>query len=161
MMSLALRNGCEAPDEVGALFSEYTELLIAGDPAFQAYLELQNYAGELVHLEEKYSRPAGRLYLADWDGALAGCVALRRLDDARCEMKRLYVRPEFRGRHIARALTERILEDAREIGYRAMVLDTLPCLDGAVRLYEKLGFYRIDGYNDNPMENAVYMQKDL
>ena len=127
MMSLALRNGCEAPDEVGALFSEYTELLIAGDPAFQAYLELQNYAGELVHLEEKYSRPAGRLYLADWDGALA----------------------------------ERILEDAREIGYRAMVLDTLPFLDGAVRLYEKLGFYRIDGYNDNPMENAVYMQKDL
>jgi len=76
-------------------------------------------------------------------------------------MKRLYVRPEFRGRHIARALTERILEDAREIGYRAMVLDTLPFLDGAVRLYEKLGFYRIDGYNDNPMENAVYMQKDL
>ena len=59
MMSLALRNGCEAPDEVGVLFSEYTELLIAGDPAFQAYLELQNYAGELVHLEEKYSRPAG------------------------------------------------------------------------------------------------------
>ena len=62
---------------------------------------------------------------------------------------------------IERALTERILEDAREIGYRAMVLDTLPFLDGAVRLYEKLGFYRIDGYNDNPMENAVYMQKDL
>ena len=73
MMSLALRNGCEAPDEVGALFSEYTELLIAGDPAFQAYLELQNYAGELVHLEEKYSRPAGgcigRIGTVLWRGA--------------------------------------------------------------------------------------------
>lgn len=160
-MSLTLRDGYASPEEVGALFAEYTQLLIDGDPAFRDYLAVQNYDEELAHLERKYGRPAGRLYLADWDGALAGCVALRRLDDARCEMKRLYVRPVFRGRHIAQTLVERLLRDAREMGYTAMLLDTLPFLDSALGLYRKLGFYEIPCYNDSPMETSIYLQKDL
>ena len=90
-----------------------------------------------------------------------GCIALRRLDGARCEMKRLYVRPGFRGRRIAQTLVEQILQDAREIGYSAMLLDTLPFLDSALRLYRKLGFYDIPCYNDSPMETSIYLQKDL
>lgn len=160
-MALTLRDGYAFPDEVGTLFSEYTQMLVDSDPAFRDYLAIQHYDEELAHLEQKYGRPAGRLYLADWDGELAGCIALRRLDDARCEMKRLYVRPEFRGRHIAQTLVDRILHDARAIGYRAMLLDTLPFLDGALRLYRKLGFYDIPCYNDSPMETSVYLQKDL
>ena len=160
-MALTLREGCHFPDEVGTLFYEYTQLLIDHDPAFRDYLTLQNYDGELAHLEQKYGFPEGRLYLADWDGALAGCIALRRLDDTRCEMKRLYVRPGFRGRHIAQALVEQILRDAREIGYSAVLLDTLPFLDSALRLYRRLGFYDIPCYNDRPMETSIYLRKDL
>lgn len=160
-MALTLREGCETPMEVGMLFSEYTQMLIVGDPGFRDYLSLQNYDAELDHLAQKYSRPAGRLYLADWNGTLAGCVALRKLDDTRCEMKRLYVRPAFRGLHIAQTLVERILQDAREIGYQALRLDTLPFLDSALRLYQKLGFYEISCYNNSPMENSIYMQIDL
>lgn len=160
-MALTLREGCDFPDEVGELFSEYTQMLVDGDPAFRDYLAVQNYDGELAHLEQKYGRPAGRLYLADWDGVLAGCIGLRRLDDARCEMKRLYVRPAFRGRHIAQTLAERLLEEARGMGYRAMLLDTLPFLESALGLYRKLGFYDIPCYNDSPMETSIYLRKDL
>lgn len=160
-MALTLRDGYAFPDEVGTLLSEYTQMLIDGDPGFRDYLAIQHYDEELAHLEQKYGRPAGRLYLADWDGELAGCIALRRLDDARCEMKRLYVRPEFRGHHIAQTLVDRILHDARAIGYRAMLLDTLPFLENALGLYRKLGFYDIPCYNDSPMETSVYLQKDL
>ena len=160
-MSLTLRDGCAFPEEVGTLFSEYTQMLIDGDPAFRDYLTIQNYDGELAHLEQKYGRPDGRLYLADWDGKLAGCIGLRKLDGTRCEMKRLYVRPEFRGHHIAQTLVEQVLQDALDIGYRAMLLDTLPFLDSALRLYRKLGFYEIPCYNDSPMENSIYMQIDL
>lgn len=160
-MSLTLREGCAFPEEVGTLFSEYTQMLIDGDPAFRDYLAVQNYDGELAHLEQKYGRPDGRLYLADWDGKLVGCIGLRRLDNTKCEMKRLYVRPAFRGRRIAQTLVEQVLQDARTIGYRAMLLDTLPFLDSALRLYRKLGFYEIPCYNDSPMDTSIYLQKDL
>lgn len=160
-MSLTLRDGCAFPADVGILFSEYTQMLIDGDPSFQAYLDIQNYDGELSHLEQKYGYPSGRLYLADWDGKLAGCIGLRRLDGIRCEMKRLYVRPEFRGYHIAQTLVERILRDARETGYQVMLLDTLPFLESALHLYRKLGFYEVPRYNDSPMDTSIYLQKDL
>ena len=113
-------------EEVKALFTEYTKMLVAGDSAFQEYLNIQNYDEEIAHLEHKYGEPAGRLYLARWNGETAGCIGLRRIDEEACEMKRLYVYPAFRGRHIAEALTARIIADARAIGYRSMLLDTLP-----------------------------------
>ena len=76
-------------------------------------------------------------------------------------MKRLYVRPQFRGKHIGKALADRIIEDAEEIGYASMLLDTLPFLKSAILLYRELGFYEIPAYNDSPMENAIYMRRDL
>ena len=88
-------------------------------------------------------------------------IALRRLDGERCEMKRLYVQPQYRGRGLARQLIRRITEDARQIGYRCMLLDTLPVLEDAVRLYRQLGFYEIPCYNDSPVESTLFFQLDL
>ncbi len=162
-MDVRLILAYDRPQEVGMLFSEYTEMLIAGDETFRKYLEIQHYEEELKHLEAKYGMPGGRLYLAYWgaDGELAGCVGLRRLDDRNCEMKRLYVRPQFRGRGIGERLVRRIIGDAEEIGYAHMLLDTLPFLEGALRMYERLGFYEIPCYNDSPMEASIYLRLDL
>ena len=147
--------------EIRELFSEYTNLLVEGDPSFREYLALQNYDAELEHPFDKYSAPDGRLLLALADGAPAGCAALRRLDAQSCEMKRMYVRPEFRGLGIGNLLLQRIQSDAREIGYRRMLLDTLPFLDRAIRMYRKAGFREIPSYNDSPMSTSIYMRLDL
>lgn len=149
------------PQEVAALFGEYTDMLVASDPAFQKYLDLQHYGEELRHLDEKYGPPDGRLYLAYWDGELAGCIGLRRIDAQNCEMKRLYVRPAFRGKRVGAFLVEQIIADAREVGYAHMLLDTLPFLASAVRMYKKFGFYEIESYNDSPMDTSIYMRLDL
>lgn len=147
--------------EVAALFLEYTDMLIEGDPAFREYLKIQNYDAEVAHLEQKYGLPHGRLYLAYCGKALAGCIGLKKIDDQNCEMKRLYVRPAFRGRHIANSLVRRIIADAKEIGYAHMLLDTLPFLEGAIVLYRKLGFAEIPCYNDSPLDTSIYMKLDL
>ena len=147
--------------DVAALFREYTDMLSAGDSGFRTYLDIQRYEEELDHLESKYGGPDGRLYLACWEGAPAGCIGLRRLDGERCEMKRLYVRPEFRGKKIGAQLMEKVIEDAKEIGYSHMLLDTLPFLEGALHLYEKRGFYQVERYNDSPLESSIYMRLDL
>ncbi len=160
-MGLELLPGYRATNEVRALFSEYTQMLVAGEPSFQRYLDIQHYDDELEHLEKKYGRPEGRLYVAFWDGDLAGCIGLRKLDTDNCEMKRLYVRPAFRGNHIGSALVSRIVADAREIGYAHMLLDTLPFLERAIAMYRALGFYEISSYNDSPLASTVYMKLDL
>lgn len=160
-MSLTIIPAYVHPEEIGALFSEYTEALIAGEPSFSGYLSLQNYDEELKHLEHKYGQPWGRLYLALWDGKPAGCIGLRRMDEQRCEMKRLYVRPQFRGAHIGRHLVQLVIDDARSIGYSHMLLDTFSFLESAIRMYRTLGFYEIDRYNDNPIDGCVYMKLDL
>lgn len=160
-MGLEIKLAYDSPQEVRDLFSEYTDVLIAGDASFQEYLNLQNYEEELEHLEQKYGLPGGRLYLAYWNGKLAGCIGLRRIDRENCEMKRLYVRQEFRGHQIGRRLIERILEDANEMGYTYMLLDTLPFLKSALRLYRSCGFYEISSYNDSPMDTSIYMKRDL
>lgn len=149
------------PQEVAALFSEYTDMLIAGDAKFRKYLDIQDYDEELKHLEVKYGLPCGRLYVAYCDGKLAGCIGLRKINEKECEMKRLYVRPGFRGRHIGGELVRRIIEDAKEIGYTYMLLDTLPFLQSAIRIYREYGFYEIPSYNDSPMDTSIYMKLDL
>ena len=136
-------------------------MLIAGDSSFQQYLEIQNYDKELLHLEEKYGFPDGRLYLAYEKGELAGCIGLRKMDSQNSEMKRLYVRPQFRGKHIGDQLIEKIIADAKEIGYSYMLLDTLPFLESAIYLYKKYGFYEIESYNDSPMSTSIYMKLEL
>lgn len=151
----------DRPEEVGELFKEYTDMLIEGDSTFREYLDIQNYDQELEHLEWKYGMPEGRLYLVYYDGKLAGCIGLRKLDEARCELKRLYVRPAFRGKKIGEKLMDMILKDARSIGYSAMLLDTLPFLKSALKLYQGLGFYEIPSYNDSPLDTTIYMKLDL
>lgn len=137
-------------------------MLVACDPSFRRYLDLQHYSEELQNPAAKYGPPDGRLYLARLpDGTAAGCIALRRLDAGRCEMKRLYVRPEYRGRGIARQLIQKIADDARQMGFRHLLLDTLPALEDAVRLDRRLGFYEIPCYNDSPMESTLFFQLDL
>lgn len=160
-MSLEIAYAYEEPEEIRSLFQEYTELLLANEPAFQQYLDLQHYDQETAHPERKYGLPEGRLYLAWWDGAAAGCGALRSLDSRRCELKRLYVRPAFRGRRIGEALLRCLLEDARSMGRRAVLLDTFPSLDSAIRLYRRFGFYDIPRYNDSPLASTIYMRLDL
>lgn len=160
-MSLTIIPAYERPEEIGALFSEYTQALIAGEPSFADYLSLQNYDEEVRHLEQKYGPPGGRLYLALWDGEPAGCIGLRRMDEGNCEMKRLYVRPRYRDQHIGGKLVKQVISDAGAIGYSHMLLDTFPFLDSAIRMYRALGFYEIERYNDNPIEGCVYMKLDL
>ena len=139
---------------VRELFREY-----AADSAID--LCFQNFEVELAGLPGAYSLPSGRLLLAQCDGQLAACGALRPFAEGVCEMKRLFVRPAFRGRGIGRALAERLIADARAIGYHAMRLDTLGRMKTAIALYEALGFRRIDAYRHNPLEDVVYMELSL
>ena len=154
-------NGLEYPEEIGELFREYTDMLVANDPSFAHYLDLQNYDEELRHLEGKYGPPRGALILAVEDGQAVGCIALKEMDEERCELKRLYVRPAFRGRGLGRTLTDMIVARARAAGYREMLLDTLPFLQSAQRIYRAAGFREIERYNDSPMDDATYMKLEL
>lgn len=144
-------------DEARRLFSEYAAML-GIDLAFQ------HFDDELASLPGKYAPPSGTLLIArpsPNDGRAAGCVALRPFDAGRCEMKRLFVRGEFRGLGIGRLLADRVVADARKIGYRSMLLDTLESLPEAVALYTKIGFNRIGAYCHNPQPDAVFMEKIL
>ena len=136
-------------------------MLIEGDSTFADYLSIQNYDEELKHLEVKYGMPEGRLYLVYFEGKLAGCIGLRKIDTQNCEMKRLYVRTSFRGKKIGGFLVEKIIADAKEIGYAHMLLDTLPFLESACAIYLKVGFYEIPSYNDSPMDASIFMKLDL
>ena len=140
-MNIEIIPGYSHVQEIKSLFAEYTAMLIESDSRMREYLSMQNYAAELEHLEDKYGPPAGRLYIALCDGKAAGCIALRKIDEHSCEMKRLYVRPGFRGAKLGERLIEKIMSDAREIGYSYMLLDTLPFLQAAIHTYKKLGFY--------------------
>ncbi|MCM1266325.1 MAG: GNAT family N-acetyltransferase [Bacteroidales bacterium] len=160
-MDIEIISAYQHTQEIKDLFAEYTNMLIANDSSFQEYLALQHYDKEIEYLEEKYGMPDGRLYLACCDGEAAGCIGLKKIDELHCEMKRLYVRPQFRGKNIGKRLVQKIITDAKQIGYSYMLLDTLPFLGEAIRLYEKFGFYTIDCYNNSPMRTSIYMRLDL
>ena len=160
-MSVKILLAYDFSEEIKLLFSEYTDILIEGDPSFKEYLEIQNYDDELKHLEKKYGLPYGRLYLVYYNNEVAGCIGLKKIDKKNCEMKRLYVRPKFRGKQIGEQLIEKIIKAAKEIGYSYMLLDTLPFLKGAIYLYKKYGFYEIASYNNSPMDTSIYMKLDL
>ena len=141
--------------EARSLFREY-EAWLDLDLCFQGFEE------ELAGLPGKYAEPNGRLLLAYSDEKLAGCIALRRLEENGCEMKRLFVRDGFRGQQIGVRLIEHLIADAREIGYSKMRLDTFPPKMGkAVSLYESHGFEPIPPYYDNPHSDVLFMELSL
>jgi len=118
----------------------------------------QNFNAELATLPGDYALPTGALFVAEFEHELAGCVALRKLGRGVCEMKRLYVRPAFRGKEIGRALAKSIVTEARRLGYRAMALDTLSSMRPAMALYQSLGFKKTKAYYANPLDGVVYMK---
>lgn len=137
------------------LFLEYAQSL-----GFS--LCFQSFDQELAGLPGDYAPPDGRLLLAEFEGQLAGCVALHKLDGNICEMKRLYLRPHFRGKGLGRALAETIIAEARAIGYERMRLDTVePIMKDAVAMYCRLGFKEIAPYRTNPIQGAMYMELEL
>ena len=145
----------EQVEQARQLFREY-ESWLGLDLCFQGF------AQELRYLPGKYAPPDGRLLLAYADEELAGCIAMRKLDDGICEMKRLFVRNGFRGQKIGVHLIEKLIEEARLEKYSKMRLDTFPPKMGkAVSLYEAHGFRPIAPYYDNPYEGVLYMEADL
>jgi len=137
------------------------QLLIEYADSLDFDLDFQGFDEELANLPGDYVPPKGCLLLAEHKGQLAGCVALRQLEESICEMKRLYVRPEFRGLGIGKALAQFVIEQARTIGYTYMRLDTAPSMQAARALYLSLGFRQISPYRYNPIEGAVFMELEL
>jgi GNAT superfamily N-acetyltransferase len=122
----------------------------------------QNFDRELANLPGDYAPPHGRLLLAREEGQLAGCIAMRKLEPGVCEMKRLFLRPAYRGRGLGRVLVESIIDEARALGYTHMRLDTLPGrMDQAIALYRSMGFVEIAPYYENPVEGAKFMEFKL
>jgi carbonic anhydrase len=121
-------------------------------------LSFQDLAHELAHLEEEYGAPAGAFLLAVEDATCLGCVGLRRFSSQSGELKRLYTVPEARGRGIGRALAQAIIGHAQQLGYDRLLLDTLPAMHDAQRLYVSLGFTPTDAYRFNPVPGTAYLE---
>jgi putative acetyltransferase len=148
--------------ESAAQIAQGRELFLEYAHSLGFSLCFQSFDQELAGLPGDYAPPDGRLLLAEYEGRLAGCVALHRLEAEICEMKRLYLRPQFRGKGVGRALAEKVIGEARSIGYRKMRLDTVePIMKDAVAMYRRLGFREIEPYRVNPIAGAMYMELGL
>ena len=146
-----------APEQIAAA----RELFLEYQAALGIDLSFQGFAEEVASLPGCYAPPGGRLLLARAEDRWAGCVALRSIDAARCEMKRLYVRPGHAGRGIGRTLVLALLDEAKSIGYRVMVLDTLPQMKAAQHLYESLGFRDTAPYRFNPVPGTRFLEREI
>ena len=141
-------------EEIKHLFLEYTQSL-------EIDLAFQNFEMEFKTLPGKYGPPDGALILALVDGNSAGCIALRKISESICEMKRLYVRDEYRGLGIGKKLIMMIIEEARKLNYRFIRLDTLPTMEKAQKMYISFGFYDIEPYVYNPIEGTRFLELGL
>lgn len=150
---LHVRDG-DRLEEVRQLFLEYAQSLGID-------LDFQGFDAELETLPGKYQAPDGALMLALVDGKAAGCIALRRISDEICEMKRLYVRDAYRGLGLGKKLVSIIIDEAMNNKYKYMRLDTLPTMKGAQGLYLSFGFYDIEPYVYNPIEGTRFMELKL
>jgi GNAT superfamily N-acetyltransferase len=144
----------EQTAQVRELFAEYWASF-GFTPCFQ------NFGAELAALPGDYQPPGGRLALALVDGQPAGCAALRRVDGERCEFKRLYVRPQFRGAGLGRQLLAWVIAEAKAAGYRQAVCDTMPAMAQALAMYERAGFERTQPYSDHPTPGAIFLRLEL
>ncbi len=154
MVKLLQVNSEEHLVQVRKLFEEYAKSL-------DFDLCFQNFDKELAELPGEYAPPDGCLLLAKYQDKIAGCVALRKIEQGICEMKRLYVRTEFRGKGIGKDLATAIIQKARKIGYTRMRLDTVPSMKEAIELYRLLGFKEIKPYRHNPVNGAKFMELKL
>jgi ribosomal protein S18 acetylase RimI-like enzyme len=153
--AIVLADDRERIAQVRELFLEYATSL-----SFN--LCFQSFEKELAELPGDYRSPGGTLLLALSDGQPAGCVALHALEEGVCEMKRLYVRPQFRGSGVGSQLVRQLIESATAMGYQRMRLDTVAEeMQDALRMYQRLGFVEIPPYRDNPMPSALYLELDL
>lgn len=139
---------------VQGLFLEYAQSL-----SFS--LCFQNFNEELSTLPGSYAPPSGRIFVAKVDGVCVGCVALHSIGDNQCELKRLYVKREYRHWGLGRLLTNKTIEAARRIGYHRVYLDTINTMVAAIKLYESVGFVKTEPYRENPIPGAVYMVLEL
>ena len=139
---------------VRVLFREYADSL-------EFSLDFQDFDREVRGLPGEYTPPRGALFLAWVEGDSAGCVGVRPIDAQTCEMKRLYVRPEFRVRGVGRVLAERAVEEGRNLGYDRMWLDTVPSMAAAIALYRSMGFTDIPPYRHNPLPGALFLERRL
>lgn len=154
MLSILDASSGERLAEVRQLFEEYADS-VGVDLCFQGF------AQELATLPGRYEPPRGRLLLARWNLEAAGCVALQPLLNGICEMKRLYVRPDYRRYGVGRALAEHVIGQAGVAGYSSMRLDSLPSMGPAIQLYRRLGFRDIAPYRPNPVPGAVFLELPL
>jgi putative acetyltransferase len=154
MLTIEQAGSAEQTDLARELFREY-QTSIGVDLCFQ------NFEKEIAGLPGDYAPPQGRLYLAFDGGQPAGCVGVRRIEKGVCELKRLYVRPLYRGRGIGRRLALEAVAAGRETGYARIRLDTLPSMHDALKLYDSLGFQPIAPYRENPVPGAVFLELEL
>ncbi|MFR7592210.1 MAG: GNAT family N-acetyltransferase [Longibaculum sp.] len=151
---IEIKKGYSYIDEIKELILKYYQEL-------DRNLDFQNIDEELNHLQEKYQEPNGELLVALMNQKVVGCVAYHQFQDEICEMKRLYVLPEYRAYHIGQLLVEEIIKEAKLAGYKDMVLDTIEPLQSAIHLYKKMGFEEVDAYYNNPMKDVIYMKLHL
>ena len=151
----------ERREELIPLYEEYAAMLVRVEPIFTRSLDQQNYDEEISRLEEKYAPPRGSIYLVYVGGELAGCVGMKSSDAESAELKRLYVRPAFRGQNLGELLTRRITDDARAAGYRRLRLDTLPGLKTALALYRRLGCRETEPYYECLIPGTIFMEIEL
>ncbi len=147
--------------ELLPLYKEYAEMLVQVDPVFQASLVQQNYAEELSNMAKKYGPPKGRLYLIRIDGENAGCVGMLYRSETQVELKRLYIRPQYRGHNFGETAVRRIMADAKEAGYTTLLLDTLPGLKTALKLYDRMGFTETAPYYDCLVPGTIFLELPL
>ena len=153
---------CFSQAETPTQIAQARELFLEYAQSLGFSLCFQNFDQELANLPGDYAPPDGRLLLAAYESQLAGCVALHKLSAGTCEMKRLYLRSQFRGKRLGRVLADRIISEARRIGYQRMCLDSVePVMQEAVAMYRKIGFRQIEPYCSNPIPGALYMELDL
>lgn len=151
---MLITDGKNYINEVRNLITEYTQML-------DRDLTFQNITEELKDPSKKYTPPEGELLVAIEKEKVIGMIAYHKHSSKRCEMKRLYVKPEYRGMKLGEQLIQKIIELAKQSGYTEMVLDTLAPLQSAIYLYQKIGFQQCEPYYNNPMNDVIYFKKTL